>query len=155
MRIISNKRAVSQIISTLIIVGTLFAMFAIIYPWSIQSLTLSQSRANAWYSSQEAAAQERFVMEMAYFNSTAPESIDIYIRNVGEIDIEVDSIYINETLQSTINPALPAPIYVKTEGNNNIVKFNIAYTWENDKTYRFIIVTERGQRTFFESNSPS
>ena len=155
MRIISNKRAISQVISTLIIVGTLFTMFAIIYPWSISSLTLSQSRANAWYSSQEAAAQERFVIEMAYFNSTAPESIDIYIRNVGEIDIHVVSIYINDSVQATIDPALPEQIYVKTGGNNNLIKFNIAYTWENDKTYRFIIVSERGQKTVFESNSPS
>ena len=155
MKFFTNRKAVSQVISTLMIVGIIFAMFAIIYPWAISSLTLSQNRANIWYSSQEEAAQERFVIEMACFNSTVPESIDIYVRNVGEIDVLISAIYINNSIQNTIDPVLPEPVYVQTNGSNNIVVFTITYTWEIDKTYRIRAVTEKGQIIVFEAKSPS
>jgi hypothetical protein len=155
MKFITNRKAVSQVVSTLMIVGIIFAMFAIIYPWAISSLTLSQSRANIWYSSQEEAAQERFVIEMACFNATVPESVDIYVRNVGEIDVLISTIYINNSVQNTIDPVLPEPVYVQTNGSNNIVVFTITYTWEIDKTYRIRAVTEKGQIIVFEAKSPS
>ena len=155
MRFFSNKKAVSNVVSTLMIVSIIFAMFAIIYPWSISSLTKSQSMANIWYSRQEEIAQERFVVEMAYFNSTAPESIDVYLRNVGDIDINISEIYIDGVVQTTIDPVLPEHVYIKTNGSSNVVVFTVTYSWDNDETYRIKIVTERGETTVYYANAPA
>jgi len=69
MKFFTNRKAVSQVISTLMIVGIIFAMFAIIYPWAISSLTLSQNRANIWYSSQEEAADGSFAPRRSSFSA--------------------------------------------------------------------------------------
>jgi FlaG/FlaF family flagellin (archaellin) len=103
-----NKKAVSPVISTLIIIGTVFALFAIIYPWFTSSLTFSQSSAGLWYLSQEEASKERIVIEMVTFevDSAGNKYVNIFVRNVGEIDVKITAIYINGSAQTNVNPSI-------------------------------------------------
>ena len=151
-----DKRAVSPVISTLMMVGIVFVMFALIFPWAFSSLTLSESMANLWYSDQEEAAKERITIEMIVFrNESGPTYyIDIYTRNVGEIEIDVSDIYINGSAQATIDPALPETIYVGTEGVDNVVCFSVTYSWTNGETYMIKVVTARGGQAISEANTP-
>ncbi|MEM2629688.1 MAG: hypothetical protein QXN41_00565 [Candidatus Bathyarchaeia archaeon] len=146
------KKGVSTVIATLIIVSTVFAMFAIIYPWAMSSLTLSQSSAGLWYLSQEAAIKERVVIEMVVFKADATgRYIDVYVRNVGEIDVEIVAFYINGSSQINVNPPLPKRIYVSVEGAENVVCFTITYPWSDGVIYRIKAVTSRGNEAIFEA----
>jgi len=155
---ISNKKGLGAIITTLLMVGVIFAMFAIIYPWAFSSLSLSQSQANTWFKSQEREAKERIAIEMVVFRNdtnTTTLYIDLYVRNVGEIDIDIADIYINGTVQATVDPSLPERIYLKVKGVDNVKKFTMPYAWDNDELYRIKVVTERGGTDIFEANSPA
>lgn len=154
-RRILGKRAVSPVISTLLMVGIIFAMFAIIYPWAFSSLTLSESIANIWYSSHEEAAKERFSIEMVVFrNESGITYIDAYVRNLGEVEINVTRIYINVSAQTTVDPALPKTIYVSVSGVENVECFSITYPWTNGETYRIKVITARGEQAISEASAP-
>ena len=148
-----NRKAVSPVISTLIIIGTVFALFAIIYPWFTSSLTFSQSSAGLWYLSQEEASKERIVIEMVTFNETAGsnKNISIFVRNVGEIDVKIVAIYINGSAQTSVNPALPYRLYASANGAVNVQKFVINYSWDKDKIYVIKVVTSRGTEAIYEA----
>ncbi len=148
-----NRKAVSPVISTLIIIGTVFALFAIIYPWFTSSLTFSQSSAGLWYLSQEEASKERIVIEMVTFNETAGsnKNISIFVRNVGEIDVKIVAIYINGSAQTSVNPTLPYRLYASANGAVNVQKFVINYSWDKDKIYIIKVVTSRGTEAIYEA----
>lgn len=145
-KFLKNKKAISPVISTLIIIATIFAMFAIIYPWAVSSLTLQQSIANVWYTSQQEALKERISIEMIVFNHTT-NKIDVYIRNVGEIDVKIVAIYLNATdVSSFVNPPLTNgySIYAKASGSENVVRFSIDWPWNENEVYVIKAVTARG-----------
>jgi len=138
-----GRKGLSPVVATLLMVGIVFAMFAILYPWATSSLMLYQGSASIWFSNQEEAAKERIVIEMALFNVTTNHT-DIYVRNVGEIDVKIVAVYVNGAdYSSSVNPPLTGgyPIYTKAS-NQNVVRFSIAipqYTSVNIK-----VVTARG-----------
>ncbi|MEM3382181.1 MAG: archaellin/type IV pilin N-terminal domain-containing protein [Candidatus Bathyarchaeia archaeon] len=138
-----KRKGLSPVVATLLMVGIVFAMFAILYPWATSSLMIYQGSANIWFSSQEEAAKERVVIEMALFNVTTNHT-DIYVRNVGEIDVRIVAVYVNGTdLSTSVTPQITGgyPIHTKAS-NQNVVRFSIEipqYTYVNIK-----VVTARG-----------
>lgn len=148
-----NKKAVSPVISTLIIIGTVFALFAIIYPWFTSSLTFSQSSAGLWYLSQEEASKERIVIEMVTFevDSAGNKYVNIFVRNVGEIDVKITAIYINGSAQTNVNPPLPYRLYASANGAINVQNFKIAYLWSENEIYMIKVVTSRGTEAIYEA----
>ena len=150
-----NKKGVSPVISTLLLVSTVFAMFAIIYPWAFSSLTLSQSRANLWYANQEEAAKERFTIEMVVFGGNSTTYVELYVRNVGEIDIDIEDIYINGSKPTMVEPPLPEKIFLKEGGVGNCIPFNATFPWTEDETHVIKAVTSRGGEVIIEARAPS
>ncbi len=149
-----NKKAVSPVISTLIIIGTVFALFAIIYPWFTSSLTLSQSSAGLWYLSQEEASKERIAIEMVAFEvdaATGNKSLKVFVRNIGEINVEIAAIYINGSPQTSITPKLPYQLYTSAKGAVNVQEFKIAFQWNENETYIIKVVTSRGAEAIYEA----
>ncbi len=92
---------------------------------------------------------------MVYFNETAPKTIDVYVRNVGEIDVEIAMIFVNGEPQNNISPTLPGfPIYVKTEEVNPVQKFSVTHDWAMNNTYIVKVVTSRGNRDVSTAQPP-
>jgi archaellum component FlaF (FlaF/FlaG flagellin family) len=150
--LLKARGAVSPVISTLIIVATVFAMFALIYPWAMSSLTLSQSSADIWYSSQEKASRERVSVEMVVFRvNESGKYVDVYVRNVGEVDVEVSAIYINGSPQVAVTPPLPKRLYVGVDGGESTACFTVTYPWSVGGTYRVKVVTGRGSEAVYEA----
>ena len=134
VRRILSRKALSPVVATLMMVSIVFAMFAILYPWATSSLMLYQAQANIWYGNQEKLAQERIAIEMVLFNKTTNKT-DVYVRNVGEIEVNIRALYVNSTdfsastyINSTTKLSdLPKgyTVYVKTSTLKNITKFSV------------------------------
>ncbi|MBT8171760.1 hypothetical protein KJN74_02675 [Candidatus Bathyarchaeota archaeon] len=77
---------------------------------------------------------ERFIVEDVWFNSS---QVLMYIRNVGKIAINVDSVYVNSLSQSF------EPLNLEV---NNHGWLNVTYNWDPDTPYEINIVTKRGTK---------
>jgi FlaG/FlaF family flagellin (archaellin) len=153
---LSNNKALSPVISTLIMINIIIAMFVLIFAWYVPSVSLTQSQANLWYGNQEDASRERIAIEMIYFNKTATgNTTDVYVRNVGEIDVKIAEIYVNATRQTSIQPALTDgyQIPVKAAGAQCIQKFSLS-NWTYGKIYNVKVVTSRGSSATSSAQAP-
>ena len=162
----SSKRALSAIVSTVIIVNIVVAMFVLIFAGYVPTLGLTQSQANLWYGSQQDSSRERLSIEMMIFNTTNPspnnKSIDIYVRNAGQIDVNITAVYVNDLPQpqASVKPvpiSLPypkTPIYVKAGNATNIVQFKITYDWLANRTYTAKVATARGNSVVSTAIAP-
>jgi len=140
------REAISPVISTLIIVATVFAMFAIVFSWATPTLTLTQSSAALWYGGQEEAARERLTVEMVYFNQTS-HTIDLYVRNVGAIDVKIVAVYVNGSdVTGQVTPTLANGYRIPAQapGAQSVAKLSINQSWVKGETYYVKVVTARG-----------
>jgi FlaG/FlaF family flagellin (archaellin) len=148
-RFSKTKRAVSPIISTLMVLGIVSTLFTIIFVWYFPQISLSQSVADMWYGNQEDSERERIAIEMIYFNETS-NTIDVYVRNVGEIHVDIVALYINGSdISSQVSPILNDGyrLYVTSASSDNNVKFLIDRSsdpWTNGDIYNIRVATGRG-----------
>jgi hypothetical protein len=78
---------------------------------------------------------ERVIIEDLWFNNLT-ESIDVYLRNVGQVAIQISGVYMNHTSQSFARP-------LKLEiGEHRWL--NISQNWVPSSIYYVDIVTTRG-----------
>jgi len=87
---------------------------------------------------------ERVVIEDLWFNNSTGR-IDIYLRNVGQVAIQVSRIYVNHTSQTFVG-SLRLEI-----GEHSW--FNVSQNWASGNLYYVDIVTTRGThvRDYFDT----
>jgi flagellin-like protein len=118
-----NKRAITPVLSSLLLtVITVAAMSLVATAAYVISDNLHQTMG------------ERFIAEDVWFRTG---SIDIYLRNVGKVDLTISSVYVNFTLQST------SPLTLQVDKHGWL---NITYTWTSGQVYHINIVTTRGAK---------
>ena len=93
-----NRLGVSTVIANMLMIGITLSLAAILVAWSGQSYGAFTGGSQLFYQQREQALQENFVIEEAFFiKSATPPTLDIYLRNVGAIQISVVAIYVNGT----------------------------------------------------------
>ena len=85
---------------------------------------------------------ERLIVEDVWFNQN---QISVYIRNIGKIAFQIDSVYVNSINQSFESLELE----VKNHG-----WLNVTYNWTPDIPYEIKIITKRGTNIVDYYNSP-
>jgi hypothetical protein len=79
---------------------------------------------------------ERIIIEDLWFNNST-YSVDVYLRNVGEVAVQVSAVYINHTSQS-----FNSPFNLQIGAHDWL---NISYSsWVSGGVYDVGIVTSRG-----------
>jgi len=162
----SDRKALSPVISTLLMISATITMFVILFAGFVPSITLTQSQANIWYSKQGDAARERIAIEMVVFKT--PQYIDVYVRNVQDIEVQITGIFIIENpdsgtpivhaiYQTFIPPPLPATVNAKTGGVGvpaPVVMFEVQYPWVPSTNYGIKVVTARGSDAVYRALAP-
>ena len=87
---------------------------------------------------------ERFIVEDVWFKT--PNTIAVYVRNVGKMAIEISAVYVNYAKQSFSSLKLEI-------GKHNWL--NITYTWSAGSIYYINIVTRRGNQVANYYGAPS
>jgi hypothetical protein len=88
---------------------------------------------------------ERVLIEDVFFNS-ATNTIDVYLNNVGKVNIHVLNVYVNHTSQAFI---APFDLEIKESGWLNIV-----FDWNSESLYYIDIVTNRGTHIASYNRAP-
>lgn len=80
------------------------------------------------------------------FFNTATHTIDVYLNNIGKVNIHVSNVYVNHTSQTFI---APFNLEIKASGWLSIV-----CNWNSGNLYYIDIVTNRGTHIATYSQAP-
>jgi flagellin-like protein len=121
VKILRNKRAVSPVLSSLLLIVI-----------AVAAMSIAITATYVITGNLHDTMGERFVVEDAWFTTG---KISFYLRNVGKVAIKIAAVYVNHTSQSFT----PLDLEVDDHG-----WLNVTYSWKSDSVYYVNIVTSRG-----------
>jgi FlaG/FlaF family flagellin (archaellin) len=123
-RLLHDKRAISAVLSHLLLTVVAVALMAV--ATSATYVITTDLRQNMG---------ERVAIEDVWFNS-ATKTVDLYLNNVGKVDIDVAAVYVNHASQQY-------PAFSLKVGEEGSLK--VYFTgWDAGEVYYIDIVTSRG-----------
>lgn len=94
LKLLKSRRAVSAVISNLILIAAVIAVGFAVLAWSqSQSSSYTQQYSSA-ISSDINQLQERIALEWAYYNST-PTNLKAYLMNSGTVNVTIQTVYVS------------------------------------------------------------
>jgi len=123
-RLIQDKRAISEVLSHLLLTVVAVALMSIAI--SATFVITTDLRQNMG---------ERVTVEDAWFNS-ATKTVDLYLDNVGKVDVEVAAVYVNHA-------STPLSSFNIKVSESGILHVNLD-GWTTGTVYYIDIVTSRG-----------
>jgi hypothetical protein len=123
-RFVRNKRAITPVLSSLLL--TVVAVAAMAIATSATYVITTNLRENM---------SERVIAEDVWFNN-ATHTIDVYMHNIGKVAIHVSAVYVNHTGQ-----IFNSPFNLELNGHDWL---SIVYNWNSGDLYYIDIVTNRG-----------
>lgn len=123
-RILRDKRAITPVLSSLLL--TVVAVAAMAIATSATYVITTNLRETM---------SERVIAEDVWFNNFT-SSIDIYLRNVGEVAISISSVYVNHTSGYFAKP------FRLEIGQQDWL--NVSRSWIPNDTFYIDILTARG-----------
>jgi len=123
-RFLRDKRAITPVLSSLLL--TVIA---------VGGMAIATSATYVITTNMKETMSERIVAEDVWFNP-ATHTIDVYLSNVGKVNIHVSNVYVNHTSQS-----YNSPFNLEIDDNSSLT---IVYSWISGNLYYIDIVTNRG-----------
>src|SRR5207244_10437725 len=96
--------ATRPIMANVTMLVIVFSLSSLLFVWSISSFGAYTGGAGYWFSSRSLANQERLSVESAFFTATGSTNniVTLYVRNVGAVQFNIVSVYINSTLYNIV-----------------------------------------------------
>ena len=137
-RLTRNKRGISVAISSVIMVAAVIAVGLTVVAWTTSTFAREQQETSEFFSNRGEALQENFVIEDVWFYSTPSKGVNVTVRNVGTVDMNLTSIRFDGTggtvwTQSRIIP------------KNTFTTITITWTWTSG-VYKVVAASLRGQQ---------
>lgn len=133
-RFFRDKRAITAVLSNLLLIVV-----------AVAAMVLATTATYVITTNLKETMSERVIIEDLWFNNST-ESIDVYLRNVGQVAIQIARVYVNYTSQSFTGPS-------RFEiGEHQWL--NISQNWVPGSVYYVDIVTTRGTHVADYFNSP-
>ena len=129
-----DKRAITPVLSSLLL--TVIA---------VAGMSIATSATYVITANLRETMSERVAAEDVWFNP-ATNTIDVYLRNVGKVNIHVQSVYVNHTSQPFNTPF---NLELNEDG-----WLTIFYTWTSGNLYYIDIVTNRGTHIASYNRAP-
>ena len=137
-RIRSNRKAISPVVATLLLIAIAVAAAIVSYSW-IMSMIKTQG----------SAAQTGIRLEIVKFakNGTSNDWVNVTIRNVGSVGTKIETLYITcgeNTYAQDYNSTNTIAIEDKREmcfGSNELPS---GFSWTEGEAYDIKVVTDNG-----------
>lgn len=123
-KFIRDKRALTPVLSNLLLTVV-----------AVAAMALATTATYVITTNLRETMSERVILEDLWFNNST-ETIDVYLRNVGQVAIQISGAYVNHTSQSFAKP------FRLEIGEHRW--FNISQNWISGSIYYVNIVTTRG-----------
>lgn len=149
-----NKRAISPVFSTVILVLIVVIGMSAVFSFFVGYVSDYQSGRGS-------SVMELLDIEDVFFNSTDTSSVDVWLYNYGEIEVELDAVFVNGLpVNFTFYPASARELG-DFDGDGAVdiltfshVKYNLSLwlNWDAKPIHVFRFVTKRGtivEREYF------
>jgi len=140
---IRDKRGVSEIIASLIIILIAAVAGVALYSYSLSAFSSSSNSFQIETSQKEERARERLLITTVW-NSTS-DYMNVTVLNYGKNELVIDAVYINgiQVSASAYTDGRGVPV---AKGNLISVKFTSPVSIVSGQSYEIIVVGERGSR---------
>lgn len=133
-KLIRDKRAITPVLSNLLLTVV-----------AVTAMALATTATYVITTNLKETMSERVIIEDLWFNNST-QDVDVYLRNVGQVAIQISRIYVNHTSQSFVGP-------VRLEiGEHGWL--NISRNWVPGSIYYVDIITTRGTHARDYFNAP-
>jgi flagellin-like protein len=140
-RLFHNKRGISEIIASLILVLIISAAGSLVYSISLTMFSSSTNSYQSQTSQREAEAQERLKVLSVQWDGSI--NLDLTVLNYGLIDLTIDKVYINGVEAASYSSG----IGIKTAPSVILsVSFASPASITAGQTYDIIVASERGSK---------
>lgn len=139
MRIFSSHRALSSIVTSMVLLVATVILGSAVVMWSNGSLSTSKSITTTLYTTNVNKFTEQLVIENTWFGSTPSKFINVTLYNVGSVGITITDIKIKN---STKTMDIPVTNWNILPQKTNSTK--ISYTWKSNTPTSIIITTAKG-----------
>jgi len=123
-KFVRNKRAITAVISNLLLTVV-----------AVAAMALATTATYVITTNLKETMSERVIIEDLWFNNSTG-NIDVYLRNVGQVAIQISNVYVNHTSQYFLTPS------GLEIGQGQWL--NISDAWVSGSIYYVDIVTTRG-----------
>jgi flagellin-like protein len=139
-RLLSNKRGVSEVIASLILILVVTAAGVVIYAYSVTAFSSSGSHFEQQTKLDQEQMRERFQVIRDWWDSSTSQ-LNLTVLNCGQIDITVSAVYINGTAVQQFLSGQNVRVGV---GELVQVKFISPLPIQLGTVNEILVVTERG-----------
>lgn len=139
--LIRNKRGLSEIVSSLLLILIVASAGVVIYAYSIGAFNVSASHFQLQTQLGEERVRERFQVIRVWWDTA--NQLNLTVLNHGDIGISVDAVYINGT---AVVSFLGGRGVFTPVGQLVNVRFVSPVTISSGSVYEIAVVTERGGR---------
>ena len=155
VRLIQNRRAVSAVISNVILVGAVIAVSFVVLFWAQYRSSAYNRQYSETMSSDIARLKERLIFEYVFYEEDG-QNLTVYLMNCGTIDnVTVQTVYVRNNSWFTVfsgivlrflNGTLAEDLDIREEGYFIVSSISLV----PGESYSVRIITERG--SVFESS---
>jgi len=148
-RLLFNRRAVSVVISSVLLTATVMALGAVVLVWTNSRISIANTEYADLMDSSLARIKEKIVLEYVFFNSSQNE-LTVYLLNCGESDnVSIVNVYLSndswiqlfpDVELRFLNGTVTQSLDINEEGF-----FEISVSLLTDTSYSIRIVTGRGR----------
>ena len=130
MRFIKNKKALSPVVTAIILIAVTVAVSIAAAIW-LGALTLTFNMKS-----------ETYGLEVTEAKFPAPNLISLTIKNNGTGSLELTAIFINDQLQEITQPRIndKSELYPISLNAGSTVRMNVTYEWKPEYNYQFKFV---------------
>lgn len=139
-KIFLNKKAISPILATLLLIVIAVASIIMTYAWITTYMSNTTDQAGA-------------MIYKANVNFKDDDTITIDIGNSGTSNTEILQVYIG-TSESTLTNQRTNPATPITVNKGAITSFDVTFTWTEGVTYYFKVVPESGTTYTWQEQAP-
>ncbi len=138
-RLIHDKRGVSEIIGSLLVILIVATAGVAVYAYSVDAFNSSSSHFQQQTRLDEERLRERILIPRVW--GDAPNQLNVTVLNYGKIDIAIDAVYINGT---AVTAFLEGRGVFTGVGELVGVKCTSPIAIQSGSVYEITVVTERG-----------
>ena len=124
-RLFLDKRAITPVLSNILLMVI-----------AVAAMAIATTATYVITTNLKETMSERIITEDLWFNNSTHD-INVYLRNIGKVAVQVSSTYVNHTKQSFD----PTP-FIMEIGKHGWLK--VLYNWTSGDLYYMDIVTTRG-----------